>query len=249
MYRTAGRGYIHRLPDRTNIHPGVVAGAIKKVLESEGGDENDPAIVERAKAETAHLPRNPLPYGSPVFGYVAQWFSEVGGPSELQPLLGHADSFLNPTWRDGGLYYQRNDAGWDEDGNYIYVDPYTGNAAIGYSRLNVQHGQKKMWDNPWTKADLDARPWIDGLSFGDGVDCVRCHWDRTKGFMVLTLRTWASGESVTVTFGLNNLPVGKYAVYENGSLLKEAQVDGADGKVAIEAQVGAADTDIVVVRA
>ena len=40
-------------------------------------------------------------------------------------------------------YYTRCDSGRDKDGNYNYVDPYTGDAAIGYARLNVRDGPEE----------------------------------------------------------------------------------------------------------
>ena len=47
---------------------------------------------------------------------------------------------MAPTWRDGGLYYPRNDALADDDGNRTEVEPMTGNVLLGYARLNVPDG-------------------------------------------------------------------------------------------------------------
>jgi hypothetical protein len=38
------------------------------------------------------------------FGWVSAWASEMGDQDTLDGLLAHADRFMNPAWRDGGLY-------------------------------------------------------------------------------------------------------------------------------------------------
>jgi hypothetical protein len=88
-------------------------------------------------------------------------------------LLRHADEFFHPSCDHGGPYYQRNDDIVDHNGNWVYVDPYTGNAGIGYARLNVQAGQKKMFDHPWTQDYVNSTPWVDGFGLDEDVDCLR----------------------------------------------------------------------------
>jgi hypothetical protein len=73
----------------------------------------------------------------PNFGYVAQWVSELGADETLQGLLNHADCLMKPTWEKGELYYPRNDEIEDKAGNCTHVGPFTGNAAIACSRLDV----------------------------------------------------------------------------------------------------------------
>jgi hypothetical protein len=62
--------------------------------------------------------------------------------------LAYADENLDPVWEKGGLYYPRNDKLENGEPKWTHMDPFSGNAAIGYSRLNVRDGQKKMWDRP-----------------------------------------------------------------------------------------------------
>ncbi|MCP2252773.1 hypothetical protein LY13_001516 [Prauserella aidingensis] len=76
------------------------------------------------------------------FGWVTVWASEMGDERTLEGLLAHADRFMQPTWRDGGLYYPRNDTVTDDDGNVTLVEPMAGNVLLGYARLNVPDG---MW--------------------------------------------------------------------------------------------------------
>src|SRR5205823_10116466 len=74
------------------------------------------------------------------FGWVAAWASEMGDEATLRGLLEHADRFMNPSWRDGGLYYPRNDSPTDEHGNRTGMEPLSGNVLLGYARLNVPDG-------------------------------------------------------------------------------------------------------------
>lgn len=53
------------------------------------------------------------------------------------------------------------------------MDPFTGNAAIGYARLNAENGKKKIWNFPWEKEDRASRPWVDGIDYPQGLNCLR----------------------------------------------------------------------------
>jgi hypothetical protein len=188
------------------------------------------------------------PYLSPTFGYIAQWLSEVAGSPDLDALLLHADTYLNPSWSKGGLYYVRCDTGWDKDGNYTYVEPYTGNAAIGYARLNVKDGQKKMWDRPWTKEGVEKRPWIDGVGLEQDVDCLRGKWDEGQQAMTATFRTW-NAERLTIRPVVKTLPSGTYGIYVNGELKRVAVVASRSDEIAVDLEVGGEDVDLILLRA
>ena len=86
------------------------------------------------------------------FGWVAAWASEVGDEHTLRGLLDHVDRFMNPTWRDGGLYYPRNDTPTDDRGNRTEVEPMTGNVLLGYARLNTPDGLWGLYNQPWDPA-------------------------------------------------------------------------------------------------
>ncbi|WP_241032588.1 hypothetical protein [Rhodococcus pseudokoreensis] len=86
------------------------------------------------------------------FGWAVAWASEMGDTTTLEGLLAHADRFMNPTWRDGGLYYPRNDTMSDDRGNRTVVEPLTGNTLLGYARLNVPDGMWKLYNEPWGPA-------------------------------------------------------------------------------------------------
>ncbi|MEJ3652933.1 hypothetical protein WEH80_08110 [Actinomycetes bacterium KLBMP 9759] len=66
-------------------------------------------------------------------GWVAAWASEMGDHDTLTGLLAHADRFMDPTWRDSGLYYPRNDTPTDDAGHRTDIEPMSGNVLLGYA--------------------------------------------------------------------------------------------------------------------
>lgn len=88
-------------------------------------------------------------------------------------ILEYANSRLLPTWEKGDLFYLMNNTNFDEEGDWVHMDPFTGNAAIGYTRLNMKSWQNIMWERSWTCEMLVARPWIDELSLSEEVDYLR----------------------------------------------------------------------------
>lgn len=238
-------GFLEHLNDRTNIRSPEVANEIRRIA-STGVDPESPTVIEEARKAAETQPRSDSNSPLPTFGFIAQWLSEVEGPSELDPLLRHANEYLNPTWSNGGLYYRRHAPGWDQEGNYLYMEPYSGNAAIGYSRLNVQGGQKQMFEHPWTKEEVQRRPCVEGVGFESGIDFLRGVWMEEKKAMVITLRSWESRD-VPIQFSIKGLGKGRWATYVNGSL-KEVTVEDGGNNVPIKVVVGGEEVDIVVVR-
>lgn len=180
-YETQFKGYLQRHPEgRSSLNPDPIASIIrKKVMEN---PSLDPTSEEAAKsAWKEYKPTSVgLEYREPQMGYVLQWVSEIGDEDTLNELLKHADEYMGMTWEQGGLFYRRNNTVVDDKGNNLYMDPYTGNAAIGYGRLNVKDGQRKMWVDPWKKRGethciRGCGPFRGSGRFksdlGDGVEC------------------------------------------------------------------------------
>lgn len=90
------------------------------------------------------------------FGWVLAWATEVGDTATRDGILAYADRHMNPTWRDGGLYYPRNDTEVDEDGHYVEMDPMVGNVLIGMSRLNGEDSYWRLFNEPLADARLSA---------------------------------------------------------------------------------------------
>jgi hypothetical protein len=244
LYPQTGYGYLQRKGNRLNLNPQTLANQIRELNQTEGVDPESPATFERAKELVADMPQSLMPYMSPTFGYIAQWLSEIENGDDLAALLRHADAYLRPSWEKGGLYYERSEQGWDADGNYTYGEAYTGNAGIGYARLNVKEGQRKMWEKPWTKESVEKRPWISGVALESGVDCLRGVWDEEARAMLVSLRTW-NGQQQTVNVGVHALPSATWGVYVNGQLSRIMEVPPKSKTVSIDVEVNGESVDLV----
>ena len=95
------------------------------------------------------------------FGWCAAWASEMGDTANLDGLLAHADRYMNPTWREGGLYYPRNDIPADAEGNRTEIEPMSGNVLLGYARLNVPDGLWGLFNQPWAAGHFDEPALLD----------------------------------------------------------------------------------------
>ncbi|MFJ9380744.1 hypothetical protein [Streptomyces sp. NPDC101455] len=93
--------------------------------------------------------------GDGNFGWLAVWASEMGDARTRDGLLAHADRFMNPSWRDEGLYYPRNDTVTDADGNLVEMGPMTGSVLLAYARLNVPDGLWGLYNHPWSRAHFE----------------------------------------------------------------------------------------------
>jgi hypothetical protein len=198
-FTTQSVGFLsHILKDRVNLNPPAVANAIRDLVKTENVDPNSPSTLKKALAITSSNLTPKRSYSEPLFGYTAMWTSEVGDSRTLNGLLNHADTFLDPTWECGGLYYPRNEEVSDEDGNWTMMEAFTGNGGIGYARLNVLDGQRKMWERPWTKEEVEGTPWVDGVGLESGVDLLRGVWDEEKSMMAMSVRSWDGDRKLCV---------------------------------------------------
>lgn len=212
------KGYLTKYPDgRVCLTNGFVAKEIREAGKGKGEEEHcltsTPEALAQASAKVQkgvadkkiHTPMGTLSQ-STDFGFVMQWVSEVAPPSSspdddvVAGLLKHADAYLNPSWERGGLFYPRRDGPvQDQDDNWIGVDPYTGNAGIAYGRLNVRDGQKKMWEQPWTREGHHASyPVVEGLDLSSDVDFLRGEWNEELGALVVTMKTWHGKKTTCV---------------------------------------------------
>ncbi|KAJ0162144.1 hypothetical protein CTA2_5049 [Colletotrichum tanaceti] len=240
-------GFIMPVDGAFRLQDPAVALEFRKLAQTEGpGGYDETALLDKARAEAAKLPPNPFPLTAPYLGYVVLWLSELGKEKELGDLLEYADSRLQPTWERGGLFYPRNNTTVNDKGDWVHIDPFTGNAAIGYARLNVKDGQKIMWDKPWTRETLASRPWVDQVSLSQGVDCLRACWDDEEKLLVLTLRTWDDG-SVKVQPVARNLSAGFWGVYVQGELVRRDAVEDG-GSLSVDVEVTGNDLDIVFLK-
>jgi hypothetical protein len=150
----------------------------------------DLVVAGRDGALSVRSAPRPEVLGQPVvidncdFGWVAVWASEMGDRETLQGLLTHADRYMAPTWRDGGLYYPRNDLAEDDYGNRTVVEPQTGNTLLGYARLNVPDGLWRLYNEPWDRAHF-SEPALTRVAAD--VDVSRAVFDRESESLEFSL--------------------------------------------------------------
>jgi hypothetical protein len=243
QYESQALGYLTSVDGRVRLNEPALANAFRKLVRENGADKDDPSTFAKAQEIAKGRPPSRFPYTAPSYGYVVKWLSELGKTAELECLLQYADEHLKPTWEDGGLFYPRNDNEFDSSGEWSHMDPFTGNGAIAYARLNVGDGQKKMWEHPWTREEIGSRPWLDGLDLALGIDCLRAAWDESNQALVATVRSW-SGDKVTAEVTARNLSSGHWAAYMDGDLVELSAV-GSSGSLGVPVTVTGKDIDVV----
>jgi hypothetical protein len=243
LYDSQAYGFITTIDGEVQLHEERIAGEYRKLVDEENADKNDAAVLAKARVNAAALGPSKFPFTRPTFGYVVQWLSELGKKEELDGLLKYADKHLQPTWENGGLFYLRNDTRTNEAGEWTHMDPFSGNASVGYARLNVPDGQKKMWDSPRKRGHAATQPWIDGIDLDQGIDCLRGLWDSEESALVLTMKTW-DGRRVVATPVASNLPAGTWAVLVDGKLVQLENIEKG-GDLSVKVTVGVEDVDVV----
>lgn len=239
-------GSLTKFGGKTRLNPARVAMAFRNLVLVEGEDPNDPKTLQKAQDEKRHVVSERIPFETLNWGSFTMMLSELGKYQELNDLLEYADENLQPTWENGGLFYPRNDRLADENWNLLHMEPHGGNSGIACARLNVEDGMKKIWEQPWTRDVLRDRPWIDGVSFADGIDFLRSFWDQDQMALIVTLRLWR-GETKDVRMVVRNLPEGNWAAYIDGQCMVSSVVS-AHGDFIVDTSVGEQEVDVVVSR-
>ena len=127
------------------------------------------------------------------FGWAATWASEVGDSGTLHGLLAHAERFMDPTWRNGGFYFPRNDKVEDAQGNRTLVEPMTGNVLLGYASLNVPNGLWKLYNEPW-EPKHHTNPAL--VHVDEGIDVLQARFDADLRQLRFTLRPCVEGHDL-----------------------------------------------------
>lgn len=242
------KGYVTKINGEVRVRPATVARQIRRLISQDPATHSADSAKTIAAAEE-HVKQNATAEQkeedrNPTFGYVVQWVGEIGRQDLLDGLLEYADQNFKPTWEDGGLFYPRQDK---QGLDWTFIDPYTGNTAIAYARLNVPDGQKKMFENPWTKEQLAQRPYIDNVDLSHGIDFLRGVWDEEQNALITTFRSWDDKPHV-IEPKANNLGGGDWAIYVNGELQR---IFSCQDKAVISHKLevpGTGEVDLVLLR-
>ena len=85
LYPKQSLRYLSRVShERVNLNPRAIAQAFRSLVTNNGLDPNALSTLAKAKElaqriELLESVQAVLPYKEPIFGYVVQWISEVGG--------------------------------------------------------------------------------------------------------------------------------------------------------------------------
>jgi hypothetical protein len=243
-------GHLIELNGKTRLQATGVAQAYRQLATESDHDPQDPEKTLRKAVDMVRSGQmhSPWPFQGAARGLFMMMLSELGQRKELDDLLEFADTNLNPTWEQGGLFYPRSDELLNNAGEYVHVDPHSGNSCIGYARLNVENGQKIMWDKPWTKQQLDKKPHFAGCDLSNGLDFLRGEWNEEHQALIVSTKAWETSfeKPKEVTLKAESLTAGEWAVYVNGELQRAQEVKPA-GTLDISVAVSAGEeVDVVV---
>ncbi|KAI4270921.1 MAG: hypothetical protein L6R38_006978, partial [Xanthoria sp. 2 TBL-2021] len=101
VYRSLHKAFLHNINNRTNIRPLHLANEIRRLTaathyESADFPPNRRPSTENISEYQISTLKSCAPL--PTFGFVSQWLSESGSPSDLDPLLRHP---ANPSTHHG----------------------------------------------------------------------------------------------------------------------------------------------------
>ncbi len=164
------------------------------------------------------------------FGWFALLASEVGDTKTVEAMLEYADRHFNPVWKNGAYFYPhtpdyRSDHLRDSQGFIRNVNPLTGNALIGFARLNPPDGLWELYNHPWEEQHF-AAPFISDVEYLEA-SVSQAIYDDARDALIVTLVP-GPVEAASTTFTINQLDPSKdYAIFKDGELLGKVRVGDA----------------------
>ncbi len=162
------------------------------------------------------------------FGFLAAYAAETGDRATAQKLLDYADAHFDPQWANGGYFYPRRTVMGEEFSGppkpvpaekmgQHQVGPLTGNALLGFARLNPGQGIWNLYNKVTpTSFSQSGNPEV--------VDVVYPTVQITQAYYDPALRRLAVGfapgtdDQGRISFGIRNLsPKGRYLVTMDGA--------------------------------
>ena len=102
------------------------------------------------------------------------------------------------------------------------MDPHTGNVLLGYARINVKDGLRKLFEGPLTDAHF-AAPSLASLS--KGIDVRRARYDAERRMLAVTLEPGAGRVDACLAFD-NSVQNGMPEVIHDGGDTPRLSVAG-----------------------
>lgn len=74
------------------------------------------------------------------------------------------------------------------------MERHSGNAAVWYARLDIEGGQKKMLDEPWTQQEVVRSVVGRGSGVEEWSGLFEGVWSKGEKGVVVGMRSWDGGE-------------------------------------------------------
>jgi hypothetical protein len=150
-----------------------------------------------------------------LFGFMA---AEMGDQDTRRKLLEYAEKNFHPVWQDGTYYFPRNgNYKTTSDGASHGMDTWTGNVLLALMRLDKGGGFRRMYSEPWGKAELEAPQITDVDDLVTNVS--QAYYDATKRALIVTLKP-GPVKATRTEFRIRNLSSDlSYRVIRNGETL------------------------------
>jgi hypothetical protein len=160
-------------------------------------------------------------------GQTLAFLAEIGRTDERDRMLAYMDLLCQPTWENGGLFYPRNDALLDKDGNFVRMDPWSGTASVAHARLSVENGLWNIYNRPWTQAH-HAQPAI--AQIGNDADLLRAIYLPQERALVWTVRSW-HGREAALGMHIANMtsPGARWTLWRDGQSVGSGTMTEANG--------------------
>lgn len=162
------------------------------------------------------------------FGFVAAYAAEMGDRATAQKLLEYADEHFAPRWVDGGYFYPlRTVVGEEFAGppkpvpteklGEHQVGPLTGNALLGFARLNPGQGIWNLYNKTTpTSFAHSGDPEVVDVRYPE-VQITQAFYDKAERKLAVTMVPGTDYQG-RISFGVRNLsPKSRYVVTVDGA--------------------------------
>jgi hypothetical protein len=143
-----------------------------------------------------------------------------------------------------------NPPSYNKEGKHIFMDPLSGNAMIGLSRLNVADGMRKLYERAWKRDDRRwGLPYVEEVEPGRKVDITRCGFVEEEKTLVWGVAQWdAKAEGVEVGVTVGNVEGDKeWVLVRDGKVVAEQKQGGICAEEGVKVSHGDNSTLVITI--
>jgi hypothetical protein len=162
------------------------------------------------------------------FGFLAAYAAEMGDRTTAQKLLKYADEHFTPRWVDGRYFYPRRTVVGEEfEGppksvptdklGQHQVGPLTGNALLGFARLNPGQGIWNLYNKTTaTSFAHSSDPEVADVRYPE-VQIIQAYYDKAARRLAVSMVPGTDDQG-RISFAVRNLsPTNRYVVTMDGA--------------------------------